>query len=227
MSGELDGWIAVFSAVLPFLGQLVEARNEAQQLVADALAGRRKAIEQLVDRLMPVIRGRVKRQLSLEAPAKAADAADLAQHVWLMLIRDEGRQLRAYDPGRGASLETFVGMIAERETSNHLRAERAQKRAAKRVDSEGFANVHDDRAGPEVMVIERDLLDRLCGYLERTLSPLDFAAFRFLFTDGVEPAEVATIMGCSVQAIYNRQNRIRSAARTFLRDGAEEPAKRS
>ena len=45
------------------------------------------------------------------------------------------------------------------------------------------------------------------------------AIYRLVYTDARAPEEVATLLGCNVQVVYNWQHKIRALARVFLAEG--------
>lgn len=183
------------------------------RLVRKALGGHGGAMRTLVDRLLPVIRARVRRRV-LGAPERREDAV---QDVWVYLLADGGRVLKGFDPKKGKSLEGFVGMLTERQIIDLQRKANAAKRGADRV-------VHDDQAiistpdahTPEDDAITADLIDRLNTHLHSVLSGTGQLVLRLIYTDECSPAEAAEIMGVKVQVVYNWQHRIRTEVRTLL-----------
>lgn len=168
---------------------------------------------------MPVVRARVSRCCL----GRRSEVDDLAQEVWLALLADGGGKLRAYDPDRGATLEGFVGVVAEREARQRLRMGMAKKRGG------GAAHVSvtpgetattpalaDHRPNPEEQLTSQDLAERLGAYLEAKLPLRGQLVLRYVFTDGVSPPDAARAIGVNVQVIYNWQHKIRALSREFL-----------
>lgn len=212
------------------MSTLVQQRNEerpqvraraleAATLVPRALAGDSEAVETLVDRLMPVVRARVRRALAKRGRSLGPnDGDDLVQEIWLVLIAHEGRQLLAFDPERGMTLEGYVGLVAEREVGNLIDRERAKKRgghlrAVELDEAESAAMA----ASPEEGAIAANLAAKLGEHIQNAMPARGQLVFRHAFTDGREPPEVAKLMGVSVQVVYNWQHKIRELARTFLK----------
>ncbi|MCA9548265.1 MAG: sigma-70 family RNA polymerase sigma factor, partial [Myxococcales bacterium] len=141
-------------------------------LIDDALAGRKKAMRTLVQRLLPVIRGRVTWRLR-GYDKLPFTAEDLTQQVWITLLKDGGGQLRGYDPERGAALETYVGLIARREVGNALEKARAQKRGDGKVTSDDgtiLDRVPTGGAEADRAVAARSELQALMDHLDSVLS---------------------------------------------------------
>ena len=96
------------------------------ELLALALSGERSATESLVAKLAPVVQARV--GLALSRRLKQARGRnlkqyveDLVQEVFVALFEQDGRILRNWNPDRGLSLKSFVGLVAEREVGMLLR----------------------------------------------------------------------------------------------------------
>jgi RNA polymerase sigma factor (sigma-70 family) len=189
-------------------------------LVKRAAGGNTAAMKILVRRLMPVIQAHARRGLMRSWGRKLGphEGQDFVQEIWLALIKDGGRQLLAYDPERGASLEGYVGMIAEREIGNRLQHERAEKRGGrlKAVGEEEAAEVPAELPDPTDRLTARELASRLGAHVSTTLPERGQLVFRYAFTDGYSVEETAQILGVTVQVVYNWQHKIRQTARAFL-----------
>jgi len=206
--------------LLVFAVALAAAASEDGELLRRALAGDPKARRRLVERLMPVVRARVRRGLArrFSRSASALEPADLVQEVWLTLMKDDARALRAWEPGRGATLGGYVGMIVEREVGNHLDRITALKRGGdqRRVDDDAALRGAPPDGDPERRAAARELLDHLSRHLEQALPEAGRLVLRLLYTDGRSPQEAARMMGTTPNAIYIWQHRIRKAARACV-----------
>ena len=183
-------------------------------LLGRAFSGDRKAQEELVDRLVPVVRARVRRRV--RAAGLNLDAEDLTQEVWLALCRNAGEDLRAWRPGQGATFAGYVGMLAERTVVDALRREGAEKRGrrAESLDATELP-LADPNPGPEARVAEREHAARLMSHLEGQLSEMGGLVLACMYADGRSVAETAETLGVNVQVVYNWQHKIRLAARAF------------
>ena len=228
----LHGWLGlsfVFGALSP-LGAGSATRPADPVAAADhallrqMAAGQPAAIRLVTRRLLPVLQARVRRALRRWTPAHVDDADDVVQKIWLVLLKDGARQLLAYDPERGISLEAYVGLIAEREVRNHIQHESA----AIRRPAEGHAAL--DEAGevptpapdPEAALMSADFADRLDAHLMAALGPRGQAVLRLVYGDACPPDRAARALGCNLQVVYNWQHRIRALARAFV-DGQDAP----
>ncbi len=188
-------------------------------LIDAALSGRAKAMEALVRRLLPVIRARVSWRLR----DRPQDVDDFTQQVWVTLLKADGQQLRAYDPERGAALETYVGLVAQREVGNALAKRVALRRGAGRVaaDSEGVGRAaeggaSDPQAPTEQRLLARSELQALLTHLDRVLSERQRLVVRLAWMDGYSAPEIAQALNTQTQTVYNDQHRIRRAVAAWM-----------
>jgi len=184
-------------------------------LVTRALDRGGRLLRGLVERLMPVVRARVRRRLGGWTPSAREDAI---QEVWLALLSDDGKALRGFDPDQGRTLEGFVGMVAERHVIDWVRRQQAAKRG-------GGARFTDDRAlerraavgpDPEDALLTADLAAAFGRHLEQALPEIGLLVFRLMYTDRLAVPAAAEALGVKRQVVYNWQHRIRGEVRTFL-----------
>lgn len=209
----------VWSALLAMVRVVGEAPDAPLRLVDRALGGDRTATRVLVRRLMPVIRATLAAHLNRIYRRRTAwgDVDDYAQEVWLRLWSDSGRRLRAFDPQRGLSIESYVAMVAHRELQNMLRREAALKRGGDRTAAapEAVDTLRATAPDPERQLAIRDEGQALGAWLTERLSARGLWIFRCLYDDGRSAAETAQVVGCTPQVVYNWQHRIRALAREF------------
>lgn len=189
-------------------------------LVAPALAGDRKATARLVARLLPVIRATVRKVIRKHEHRRIGpyDGDDLTQEIWLLLLRDDGKRLRAYDRNRAASLEGYVAMIARTEATHLVRREQTGGRGHGELQ-DSLDDAQHVRGGtdPEAEAISAELADRLRRRLSAELPARGQLVFALLYTDRLTPAEAAAVMKVNVQVVYNWQHKIRGIIREEVR----------
>ncbi len=186
-------------------------------LIRSALAGRSGATRTLIRRLMPVIRAQAwaaRRRRGL--PFEGID--DDVQEVWLELFEAGGRRLLAYDPQRGATLEGYVGILAERALGGLRRKAAALKRGGdlKPVDAAVLDRLPAEHANPEQTVAARVSGEGLLNHLDAQLPERGRLIFRYLYMDERSPAQTAQALGVKLQVVYNWQHRIRKESRLFF-----------
>lgn len=186
-------------------------------LLVRAFGGDRAAQATLNRRLLPVIYSRVQRVLRRRRVSDAKlGVDDVAQQVWVTLLKDDGRQLLNYDPERGKSLEGWIGMVSEREAGNALAQVFAEKRdPGLESPPEALTFQGDGTPSPESAAEARDMLERLMGYLDDELAERGRVILRLLYVDQVSTREAAEALGVSQQVVWNWQHKIRTLARRF------------
>ena len=206
---------------MPGSGEVQQATSTDAALIQQAANGSESAVRILVERLTPIVRARVRRRLvgSGVAGFGSYTADDLVQEIWLTLVKDGCKQLRAFDPSRGASLEGFVGMVAERQIGNVRRSElQTSKRRTNTVanDPDTVPEPTAPDVSPEDQALGADFVDRISRHLQAKLSERGQVIFRYLYEDRLEPARIAQIMGVERQVVYNWQHKIRNLVSEFV-----------
>lgn len=188
------------------------ALHPDRALINDALRPAKAAQRMLERRLSPVIIAHLRRDARRAGAIPGQDIADLLGEVWVTLYKDDGRQLRAYDPQR-ASLEHYVGLIARRVAFNRRRGAHARPDLRPvPVDSQSPASA----PAPDDAAMVRDLAERLRQRMRATLTPRGALIFVMLYEDGLTPAQVARALNIKGAVVHNWNSRIRKAARAFL-----------
>jgi RNA polymerase sigma-70 factor (ECF subfamily) len=197
---------------------LLAVASTTHLLIDRALAGERKAFDALAQKLLPPMRATIRFLLGRRRGRLGPyDGDDLVQEIWLLLWRDDGRRLKAYDPSRGASLETYVSLVTRTAATNLLAREQAERRGKGKVHTD-IADAHalsgtDD---PEEHVLTADLRRRLWAHLQDALGPRGLLVLKFVYEDGLSVAETARAMGAKPQVVYNWQHKIRGLIRDFM-----------
>jgi RNA polymerase sigma factor (sigma-70 family) len=200
--------------------------DDPRTLIHEALSGGKAAQRSLERRLTPVIRARVGRRLSPSVPHRRRLQEDLVQEVWVALLRDGGQKLRAYDPAGGATLEGFVGRAAEWLVLNQLTkmGNLREGGEVRFIDGSKAELVPSEAPSPEAMAIGSEHAEQLLDHLWEGLSDRGRLIFRYVYSDGRAPAEVAAILGVKKHVVSQWQFRIRELARRFLTPLGAAPA---
>ncbi|MBI4511949.1 MAG: sigma-70 family RNA polymerase sigma factor [Deltaproteobacteria bacterium] len=193
----------------------------AQELVHRALAGDAPSVRALVDALSPVIQARVARALRRRAVGAGRrdsqqEVDDMTQEVFLSLFENQGRALRAWDPGRGLSLVNFAGFLAERQVASILRNGRRSPWKEDPTLSEDFDALDYPAVsapGPEREVASREFLSTLLDRLREALTPKGFQLFELLMVDERPVEDVCRITGLQADAVYTWRSRLAKVVR--------------
>ena len=150
--------------------------------------------------------------------------ADLVQDTALQLLEESGsRSLKEYDPDRGMSLSTFIGMVAKSVTLDHLRRNNRMVKRERPLDdtedgdglqAEAIAHEHGEDALS--MLIRREQRERLTAVLD-VLSSEDRMLLEALLTgDEYTVKQLADKMGITDGALRVRKYRMAERVRRAL-----------
>jgi RNA polymerase sigma factor (sigma-70 family) len=180
--------------------------------VKRALGGERAAIEELVQELSPVIQARVATALWRRGRSSRQELEDLTQEVLMELFTGDGRVLARWEPERGLSLASFVGLVAQRLVFSLLRSRRRSPFSQEPTDpgsieaSPPSSRLHP---APEDPFAARELLELLFERLHADLSPKGLEMFYRLYVWQEEPEQIARETGCKIEAIYQWRSRLK------------------
>ena len=185
--------------------------------VRAALDGDRASLSALIDAATPVLHMCAWRAIARRRPAGQdirVELEDLVQEVFVALFSAEGGTLRKWDPDKGCSFASFVGLVARRRIANILRSRTAGTHGhqSEMMDSSAICPNPD----PEQATGSRQILEALVEHLEATLSPRALDMFERLFVRQEAVETVAEAAGLSHDAVYQWRTRLRAAARRAL-----------
>ena len=192
-------------------------------LIEDALARKPLACRTLVARLTPPIQRQVNAVLIRRRQGSRADVLDLTQEIFRVLLDDDGRVLRAWDPARGASLEGYVGMVAERRALSILTSGRKSGHAEDAKEPGDFDAEADDGPDPELAAMSRQALGQVLAGLKARLSPRGYEMFRVLYVEEREVEWVMRTYDLNRDAVYAWRARIQKAVREVAKKIASDP----
>ncbi|MEO1086015.1 MAG: sigma-70 family RNA polymerase sigma factor [Acidobacteriota bacterium] len=194
--------------------------------LARALDGDPRLLEELIDRLTPVIQVRAARTLVRRLPSASPErlrdeVEDLVQEVMMSLFADDARVLRNWDPDRGMSLQNYVGLVAERLVFSVVQSRKktwpAEFRTHEQLDRPAA-----DR-DPEARFAARQALGQMVERLRGTLSPQGFEIFVLLFVEELTVEDVRARTGLSADAVYAWRSRLRRTTRSLMHEMPSRP----
>jgi RNA polymerase sigma factor (sigma-70 family) len=198
------------------------------ELIRAALEGDRRAIDDLVDRLTPVVQARVARLLLSRAGARGLDVRaqveDLTQEVFLSLFDDDGRVLASWDPERGLSLENFVGLVAHRQTVSLLRSGVTSPFTEDATEERELLQLVDATADGalEQRMASRETLLMVLDQLQLSLAPRSLDLFERLFLKEESVESISASTGLSRDAVYAWRSRLGKLARKAAKKAIAE-----
>jgi DNA-directed RNA polymerase specialized sigma24 family protein len=210
-----------------YTGDDLPESEDARELVRGALAGEPALLQLLVEKLSPVISRRVtvtlwQRNRGDRNPTQ--DVADIVQDVFVSLFQGNGKALRAWDPARGMSLESFVGLLAKHQTISILRNGRTspwRDDATESADLDGIASASHP---PDALVSSRELLRQVLDRLSDRLSPRGLELFHRMVVEEEPLESLAARMGLTREALYQWRSRFSRLARQLASEMDSAPA---
>ena len=189
-------------------------------LLHQALEGGSESVQRLVERLQPTIQAEVALVVlgrsSTGPKTVRLEVEDLVQDVWETLFRDNWRVLRHYQPDRGASLKTFVGLVSRRVAIDALRSGRRNPWREQPSPPQHLETNAPLPVSLEQRVQDRNLLEHVYGQLEIELGAKGRSALESLFAEGLSIEEASERTGMTKSALYTWRKRITQRARSLL-----------
>ncbi|MCC6748928.1 MAG: sigma-70 family RNA polymerase sigma factor [Deltaproteobacteria bacterium] len=183
------------------------ASAEELALLDRVLAGDREGWTLFCERYERLISGCVARVLRrFGAAATADDRADLVAEVWVQLLGEDRRKLRAFDPARGYRLSSWLMLLTINCTIDRLRARSSHKSRLEALAAEAPLAVTDESPDAQLEAEQAAELAR------RALAHLPVEDQRFLwlcFCDERPTADVARELGIAVNTVHSRKFKLR------------------
>jgi len=191
-------------------------RMDDAELVTRVLAGDRRAMEALVERLSPLL-GRLAAQL---CPWDRALAEDLVQDAWEHVYAGCWAVLREW---RGeASLTGYLAAVCANRMRDRLRGERRWTARVVPIDDPEGDGPPADWPDPHADVVREcwraEMRRRLEACLER-LSERDARLLRARYWEDLDPAEIAAAEGMDRNAVNVAIHRARRRLQALLMEG--------
>ncbi len=183
-------------------------------VVQRAIARQPDAVRALIRALTPVVQIRVARALQrshtvrTQGRSPAQDVEDMTQEVLLALFDDDARALRAWDPSRGASLVSFVGLVAEHQVASILRSGKRRPWRHEDTGDEVLEFVPAERPTTEKRLASRELYTKIIERLRAELSPRGLELFYALLVDEEPVDAICTRLAMSADAVYAWRSRL-------------------
>jgi DNA-directed RNA polymerase specialized sigma24 family protein len=197
-----------------------------KRLVDSAIAGDRRASDELVERLIPVLARRVRHVLRRRGRSGEEHGLekDLVQDTLIRLFSNGGRVLGQWHPDKGAGLETWSGFIVDSVVLSFLRSGR--RGAWRELPVETDREDVPDESTPELeaRTLDRAFLGKLLHRLTDVLPPAKLSLFYALYVEERDADEVAAELGMSMNALYTARSRlirlVQSEALRLAEEGA-------
>lgn len=140
------------------------------------------------------------------------DVREIYAQLYLSLCAHGRAKLRAFDPTRGSSLSSYIGMLAIHGAYDWLRAARREPQREAIAAAEDLSSELPDPYEAAAQQERANLAARVMeGFSERDRV---FAAL--YFGEGMQPDEIARSMNISVKTVYSKKHKIQSKLESIV-----------
>jgi len=186
--------------------------------IAAALAGDRAAFGELYRCYAPRVRAAVVTAIRFRAEL-VPHLDDILAEVWARLLADGCRQLRTFDPARGAF--GYYLRMRSWALARMLAAQVLRRARLVELDDPFVSLFAED--GLEGKLQGRDALERLYAEVRARLDPIDLALFENVYVEGRKIEEVGRALGLGKDAAYRRSHRLRAKLQRIADELAKTP----
>jgi RNA polymerase sigma factor (sigma-70 family) len=134
----------------------------------------------------------------------ADDEQEIFATLCIRLLENDRRRLAAFDPDRGCSLATWLGMLAIRTAHDLLRQRRRESNRDHHAMLDSLSATGPD---PYEQCLERERLAILHGLLGHC-SDRDRQFFNQLCSDTFDPESIARELGIAVTTVYTKKHKL-------------------
>jgi RNA polymerase sigma-70 factor (ECF subfamily) len=182
------------------------------ELLQRLLADQPEAWREFDQRYTRIIRRVIHRVTAPFAAVGPEDLREIEAMLWVQLLSNNKRKLRGFEPGRGASLSTWIGMLTTHCAYDYLRVLRREPNRIALCDAERMGSPLPD---PSEQYSVRQIAEQLSVALQG-FSDKDREFVHLYFAQGLEPEQVADRMGISVKTVYSKKHKIRLRLESFI-----------
>lgn len=191
-----------------------EVHAADQALVESLLAEEAGAWDLFVERYAGLVASVVRRIFRTRGRGLGqADVDDVTENVFVMLLEQDGRLLRRYDPKH--KLSAYVAVIARTATHRFLRRQKAKVDLPDEMWGDSIADSGQGTASAETAGLE------MRSALHETMSQLserDQRVLRLFYFDGRDYQSIARTLGLSVNSVGAALSRARGKLGDALRN---------
>lgn len=191
---------------------LSAAASEEAELVSGLLAGSASAWREFNVRYSRLILSCISRVTARFGRVSPEDVREIHATLCLQLLSNDKRKLRTFEPGRGARLGTWLGLLATHTAYDFLRAVRRMPKLDDLSCAEAVAGETPD---PSESTLQRERA-RLLGLALAELSAKDREFVELYYVQGMSPEEVAQAMNVSVKTVYSKKHKLQSRLESLI-----------
>lgn len=165
-----------------------------------------KRFDQLIFRCITKVTARFKALLGED------DVREIYATLLVQLVSNDMHKLRSFDPKRGYSLSSWIGLLAVNAAYDYLRVLRRDPSRASLIELDDLSS---DLPSPDEHV-ELQQRSELVAQVLRALSAKDQEFVALYFGEGLAPEQVAERMSISVKTVYSKKHKIQSRLEQLL-----------
>ena len=192
--------------------------------IRQALGSTRERLRELAVWLLACVDREVRitlRPIALRYRRDLRDVADdLVQDVMVVLLHDDGRVLRAWDPERGMQLRSFVALVVRRTIFRKFKGFRGNPWSSDPADGEDLVTRMDDGIGTRPLLFAdieyRIQLDAVLSTLHSQLNEREWRLFTKLYVEQRSPADVGQEEGMKENSVHQWCSRFHRRVRQLF-----------
>jgi RNA polymerase sigma-70 factor (ECF subfamily) len=165
-----------------------------------------KRFDRLIFRCITKVTARFKALLGED------DVREIYAILLVQLVSNDMHKLRSFDPKRGYSLSSWIGLLAVNAAYDYLRVLRRDPSRVALIEME---DISSDMPSPHEHV-ELQQRAELVAHVLRALSAKDQEFVALYFGEGLAPEQVAERMSISVKTVYSKKHKIQSRLEQLL-----------
>ncbi|MBW2734599.1 MAG: sigma-70 family RNA polymerase sigma factor [Deltaproteobacteria bacterium] len=177
-------------------------------LLDDVLRGHGVAWESFQRHYEGLVRACIRKALCrYHAEHSHDDVEDLTADTWYLLLKDDKKKLRLFDPKRGVRLSSWIGLVTTNHVIDMLRRRRNHQSLDEISDIDP-RTVSQERTPHQILEVRQS-----ADVASRALEQLNCSDRDFLlacYRDERQPADLAHELGVSINTVYSRKFKIRA-----------------
>lgn len=183
------------------------------RLLRGCLEGRRDAWDELVERYSPYVYFLIHATLRKHTRRSDDDIVEeLHNDVFLALLEDDMKRLRAFRGDNGCSLRSWLRIITINKSIDRLKASRTLV-SLDADDGDGLRLIDSIAAGEptaeeRMEELQTPAATEVISHAVAALSPADHELYRLFFEEGLDSDQAADRLGISKGAVYTRKCRM-------------------
>ena len=134
------------------------------------------------------------------------DVREIYAQLYLSLFANDRSKLRAFDPARGSSLSSYIGMLAMHCAYDWLRSARREPQREAMTAAEELSS---DQPDPYEAAVAQERAS-LAARVMQSFSERDRVFAALYFGEGLDPDQIARSMNISVKTVYSKKHKIQS-----------------